>query len=123
MGDSNRREYAGTVYKNPDGTYSYTEPRPGPEGGSTSDNGVIDWMRENPKRPPACTFHSHWDNPLGSQNEQFSQEDRGNANALCQGWGICIPNYLLTPSGAAKKYDPTTGSATTYDPFAWSWKR
>ena len=89
------REYAGRVYQNPDGTYSYTPPNPG-----TNDSSVAGPV------PPGTTnagdYHTHGAYDPRYDNEHFSPTDmRGNE---AEG----KPGYLGTPEGIIKKYDPAT---------------
>lgn len=120
--DFTQREYAGTIYRNADGTYSYTEPNPGPFRGNTSDSGIVDWWRNHPDKPPVGDYHTHWDHPKGTDNEKFSEPDQGNAGVLCFGWGLCVPHYLMTPSLTIKRLDPATGKIREWDLLACSWK-
>ena len=90
------KEYAGRIYKNPDGTYSYTAPNPGTKDSS------------NPGKHPdgttnAGSYHTHGANDLGYDNENFSDPDKN----LSQGEGQ--PGYLGTPGGRTKKYTPEAG--------------
>lgn len=87
------REYAGRIYKNPDGTYSYTAPNRGTKDSS------------NPgSYPPGTTnggyYHTHGADDPGYDNENFSSADK----TFSEREGA--PGYLGTPKGAIKKYVP-----------------
>ena len=101
---STNTEHGGYVYKNPDGTYSYTAPvSGGPAGlttlGPTPSTGTV-----------VGDYHTHAAYDPNYDNENFSPTDK-NGNKADNTTG-----YLGTPSGAVKKYDPTTGKTTTLPP-------
>jgi RHS repeat-associated protein len=112
------REYAGNIYKNADGTYSYTAPIPGDE--TTSRRGPVpegkttvagyhthgDYADCNKKRTDKA--HDYWD------SDTFSDPDKINADNIWKidrdfhvlpqfDWAV---SYLGTPSGDFKKYTP-----------------
>ncbi len=93
------REYGGTVYRNKDGSYSYTAPNQGTR--DTVDTGSA----------PAGTrqvgdYHTHGGNDAGYINDEFSNQDkRGNDHDHDTG-------YLGTPSKDIKKYTPGQGVVT-----------
>jgi RHS repeat-associated protein len=95
-------EYAGRVYKNPDGSYSYTAPNRGTV--ASSSHGSIGSL------PPGTTnaglYHTHGSATPGYDNEHFSPQDRGNARREH------VPSYLATPGGKVLKFDPNTGRVT-----------
>ena len=112
------REYAGAIYKNSDGTYSYTAPNPGDENsshvgpspkGTTAVAGYhthADYSDCNKKRTDKA--HDAWDSdnfsdPDIAQDDKLWQLDR-DLKALDRGdWYV---GYLGTPSGDFKKYTP-----------------
>jgi RHS repeat-associated protein len=89
-----RKEYGGMIYKNPDGSYSYTKPNEGtkdsvnPGGPSASPKGT----------QPTGYYHTHGENDPGYDNENFSTPDKNYAHRYK------IDGYLGTPSGALKEY-------------------
>lgn len=94
-----KREYAGQVYSNANGTFSYTAPIPGTYKGSSP----------GPKVPNGVgDYHTH-----GSPDPKFRDEVFGPLKDIpfLQSRG---PNtgYLGTPSGVIKKFDPATGATT-----------
>jgi len=123
--DSNQREYAGIIYRT-NGTYSHSTPRPGLLGDRFSDDGLFEWIRDHPDCPPVGSYHSHWAFP-GGEPEVFSDRDIETAIARCEGWGVCIPTFMLTVDRAIRRYDPPTGGSLGrqyyFDVFSWSWKR
>jgi len=89
-------EFAGRIYRNKDGTFSYTSPNEGGE----------DWSAPGvcpPKTRNAGYYHTHGANTPGMVNEYFSPEDR----ALADKEGK--PAYLGTPIGNINKYVPRPG--------------
>jgi RHS repeat-associated protein len=119
------REYAGVIYKNPDGTYSYTPPV---QGTATTSNAYLEQLNDpNANNPssscrPEATYHSHAAYDPTFLNEQFSPYDMGTSEADSMWYGWPISNYLVTPDGAIKMYAPTMrlqpGPVTTIVPPA-----
>jgi RHS repeat-associated protein len=97
-------EYAGRIYSNPNGTFSYTAPVKGTLAGSNpgpiGPNNVGD-------------YHTHGANDPGYDNENFSNPGDITGitadNAASPGGNI---GYLGTPMGVIKKYDPNTKKTT-----------
>jgi RHS repeat-associated protein len=87
------REYAGRIYKNPDGTYSYTEPRRGTK--HTSDAGGIPEGTED-----GGDYHTHGGYDENYSNDNFSPPDIAGNQA------DGTPGYLGGPSGIIKKFAP-----------------
>jgi len=98
-----RREYGSTIYRLPNGSYTYTIPR----------RGRFD--RVTPSRPPrgyrvVATIHTHGAYVRNYDGENFSVKDRDSARREN------IPSYLVTPSGRLRVYDPRiSGSLAYYD--------
>ncbi|MDL5367279.1 DUF4329 domain-containing protein [Xanthomonas sp. NCPPB 2654] len=96
-------EYAGRIYRNPNGTFSYTSPSRGSMAGSSP----------GPVGPNSVgDYHTHGANDPGYDNENFSNPDITGItadNAAAQNGNI---GYLGTPAGKIKKYDPNTGNTT-----------
>jgi len=107
------REYAGALYKNPDGTYSYTRPRPSGLAGSTVHPSDIPTSGQM-----AGDYHTHGGYDPGYDNENFSPGDKdGNDAEGSDG----LPGYLGTPKGAIKIYlgnraHPRHGKVIIIDP-------
>ena len=96
---SEGREYAGYIYKNTDGTYSYTDPNPGTKDASSPG--------QSPNNKEVIgVYHTHGAADPGYDNEHFSPQDKKYADYI----GKSL--YLGTPSGRYKKYDPKTGKVT-----------
>jgi hypothetical protein len=90
---SEGKEYAGWIYRNDDGTYSYTAPNAGTKDGS--DPGA---------QPDGGTayYHTHGANDPGYDNENFSDADTNFADKKG------VDGYVATPGGDIKKYDHDT---------------
>jgi RHS repeat-associated protein len=95
------REYGGQIYKNSDGTYSYTPPR----------QGTRDSVNPGPK-PNTGTgyYHTHGGPDPGYDNEHFSRADKEYADRNN------ADGYLGTPSNKQKRYDNLTKKVTELDP-------
>jgi RHS repeat-associated protein len=115
------REYGGWMYKNPDGTYSYTAPVPGGAAGvSTRD------FRPIPRRAQiAGDYHTHggYDPDFNGQginpgqpgykwrndgNEVFSPDDM-DSNETEGPNHSPVPGFLGTPQGTTEEYLPRPG--------------
>lgn len=95
--DSVKVEYGGWVYKNPDGSYSYTRPVRGTEYFVSPPHSDI------PKNTIGVGgYHNHI--PGFIENEDFSGLDRD----FARNYGSV---YLLTPTGYIKKYIPGRGDS------------
>jgi hypothetical protein len=89
-------EYAGALYQNSDGTYSYTKPR----AASMADSDVH--FEDKPKGARvAGDYHTHGGYDPGYDNENFSPEDKDGNDAEGPSGE---PGYLGTPKGAIKIY-------------------
>jgi RHS repeat-associated protein len=87
------REYAGVIYQNWDGTYSYTEPNAG------------GYDNSYPGDPPlfhkeVADYHTHGGNDEDGLAEKFSDQDINSDNDQ----QIC--GYIETPQLAIKRYKP-----------------
>ena len=92
-------EYAGVIYQNWNGSYSYTAGNPGTE--STSDAGGPPWLHTE-----VADYHTHGADDEGGLAEIFSPADiQGNDEQHIFG-------YLGTPNLAIKKYDPCSRKVT-----------
>ena len=121
------KEYSGTLYQNPDGSYSYTP----------SSNNNEGWVDEGPVNSNTVgSYHTHGAvvPPYVMFSNYYSMADIGNAI----GDGLYIPgwaSYLGTPSGTFWRFDPNSyvgdpstttppnmdlpqSSTVTYDPVA-----
>jgi RHS repeat-associated protein len=115
---SENREYAGRVYKNADGTYSYTAPIPGTEDRSTT--GTVPDGTE-----PVASYHTHGDYSDCDRKRSDKAHDAFNSDTFSdtdkrqddKNWMIdrdlkqldpsdWYVGYLGTPSGDFKKYSP-----------------
>jgi len=109
---SENLEYAGSIYQNDDGTFSYTNPEPG-----------IDSESSNPMKslPPdgrraTAWYHTHagYDEAMGAGNFRFSPNDRAFSNATKK------PNYMADPYNNAHRYAPPMG-ISIYTTFRKLW--
>jgi RHS repeat-associated protein len=94
-------EYGAWVHKNPDGTFSSAPPT----------KGTIDGLGNMPAKGPddVAWWHTHGGPDPGYDSENFSGAtgDKGYSKYYN------APGYVATPSGAIKKYDPSTDTVTT----------
>lgn len=104
LSKAENREYAGSICENPDGSLFGTVP-------NTAD-GSIGAMKSSTSTPCPSgsnrvgTFHTHGTaNPL-YDDENFSLADRINANNRSLAAGNSVPNFVATPSGTIKRFDP-----------------
>jgi len=90
------------VYKNPDGTYSYTEPR----------QGTFNRSQPGPVPPgtkPAGDYHTHGaPDPAHPEDEDFSNYDKDTLDDPVSNPGL-QPGYLGTPTAKIKKHIPRPG--------------
>ena len=86
------KEFGGVLYKNDDGTYSYTVPEPG------TDHNVTIPFSDSP--PAVGWYHTHGADDPGWDNEDFSDADQSITDSRH------IPGYLETPRHAMKVYQP-----------------
>jgi RHS repeat-associated protein len=100
------REYAGVVYKNWDGTYSYTEATPGTD--RKSYPGSAPWLHHE-----EGIYHTHGAPTPGKDGENFSRPSAEGLGDIGLADELMEPNWLGTPNLAIKKYDPCTGKITT----------
>jgi RHS repeat-associated protein len=107
----NNVEYAGRVYQNPDGTYSYTAPQT-QNSPTRSDPG--------PLMPNTVgTYHTHGATMAGYNGEAYSPADVG----LSIGEGLNIPGYIAylgTPTGVIKAFDPHSFIGDRQSPQFWN---
>ena len=89
-------EYAGRIYQNPDGTYSYSAPTPG----------TADTSSPGPLTPNTVgTYHTHGANVPGYLSEGFSPADV--RFSIREGLFISgYVAYLGTPNGVIKAFNP-----------------
>lgn len=96
-------EYAGYVYRNSDGTYSYTGPNSGSQAGSWP--GMIDQLYLLLFNKKKCgIYHTHGGPDPQYDNENFSSTDKDTYDRNN------ILGYVGTPSGDVKKYVPVPGN-------------
>jgi RHS repeat-associated core domain len=92
-------EYAGVIYQNWNGSYSYTAANPGTD--HTSDAGDTPWFHTE-----VADYHTHGADDEDGLSEIFSPADiQGNDEQHILG-------YLGTPHLAIKKYDPCKSKVT-----------
>jgi hypothetical protein len=98
-------EYSGFVYRNGNGTYSYTDAYPG----DNESSGPGQAMSRFPQTPTAW-FHTHgkFDPKYSQGNYRFSPEDRLLSDVTGKA------NYLADPANNAHRYDPRTKAVTNY---------
>ena len=94
------KEYAGRLYQNPDGTWSYTAARRGTEAGSNPGDYPSDRPRKRGGR-----YHTHGGDSNGKyDDEHFSPQDK--VNAQKEG----VSTYVATPGGTIQRFDPNKKS-------------
>jgi Domain of unknown function (DUF4329) len=101
-------EFAANIYRKvaADGKtyYYYDDPNKGTAAGSSSSFGIIEWFKGGKK---TATIHSHGEYLPTYDNNNFSPQD--NKGAESEG----KTDYVTTPEGSLKKYNPTTKVTTT----------
>lgn len=103
------REYAGVIYGNWDGTYSYTEANPGTE--AYSYPGDAPWFHDK-----VGIYHTHGQAAPNKDTENFSHPNPDGIGDTGLSDELGIPNYLGTARFAIKKYDPCTKTVTILQP-------
>lgn len=98
------REYAGVIYRNSDGSYDYTQPRPG---GRFSSHGDPSDLASD--QTLAGAYHTHGDHHWNEQDWNFSSGDKKSADQSK------VPMYLGNSFGAVLEYDPGTRRVTNLD--------
>jgi hypothetical protein len=96
------REFGGMIYRNPNGTYSYTTPIDGvnPGGPNSCPTGTT----------PKAYYHTHGACDRAYDSENFSPDDITYANHHG------IDGYLGTPNSALKYYNQSTGAESALPP-------
>jgi RHS repeat-associated protein len=96
------REYAGSIFP-VDGGYSATDPNPGTQSASSPS-----WPAGGGDAASAI-YHTHGQCTPGKDNDNFSRPDSQGiqSDTFLSTW-YQIPNYLETPGGIIKRYDPGT---------------
>lgn len=92
------REYAGMIYRNKDGSYDYTEPRPGERHRSNFGN-PRDLASD---QEFVGIYHTHGKDSWRYDDWTFSNRDKRVAELHK------VPSYLGTPHDAVLEYDPKT---------------
>ena len=107
------REYGGSVYENPDGTYSVTQSIQGTI--DSVDPGAATLVGVPSKSTMTAYYHTHGANTPGYFNELFSGIPgvTGNYGDIPYTNHFGIDGYLATPSGAFQHYDHRTGAIAT----------
>lgn len=129
---SENKEYAGQIYKNPDGTYGYTDPV----------QGTGDESHPSSSPTPSGTdvvgnYHTHGDysvltdqgltrassvpgagDPatIDAEADNFSNGDLQQYQQMNQRYPG-FTGYLGTPSGNMRSFDPTTGKNSIIGPL------
>ena len=99
------REYAGEVYEDQNGIYSYTYPTAGDVASS----------RVDPNGIPGGTmfvgdYHTHGANSFGVyDDEHFSPQDIFSSQSLYSSYPGFVGGFLGTPGGRIEFYSPATG--------------
>jgi RHS repeat-associated protein len=115
------REFNGSICEYPNGRIIYTPPNIGTASSSSPSPCPAGTTRVG-------TYHTHAAhdpslvNQYGDGNEAFSVPDRINANNRSLASGNSVPNFVGTPSGAIRRFDPAAipnsirGRVTTLKP-------
>lgn len=98
-------EYAGVVYRNWDGTYSYTQAHGWYETSSLPGNAP--WLHDE-----VAIYHTHGQWGPNKDTENFSYPNPNGMGDIGLSDQLGEPNYLGTPRFAIKKYDPCTKTVT-----------
>lgn len=91
------REYAGFLYQNPDGTYSYTNAYP------TNEDTSSPWQALSAfSFTPVAWYHTHgaYNPSYGVGNNQYSPQDKYFSDITQK------PNYLADTANNVHRYDP-----------------
>jgi RHS repeat-associated protein len=101
---SSNREYNVSICENPDGSLFYTTP-------NVADGSIGTNASSTPSPCPGGTTrvgtaHTHAAYDPNFDNENFSPADRRNANNRSLASGNLVPNFVATPSGRIKRFDP-----------------
>jgi hypothetical protein len=95
---SENLEYAGFLYQNPDGTFSYTNAYP------TDEDSSSPWQAlSNYSQDPVAWFHTHgaYNPTMGVWNYLFSRNaDRPFSDSTGK------PNFMADPRNNVHRYDP-----------------
>ena len=101
------REYAGVIYQNWDGSYSYTEANKGSDRAASP--GDPPWFHDE-----VAIYHTHGQAGEGKIGEKFSRPGPDGLGDIGLSDLLGEPNYLGTPRLAIKKYDPCTHKVTVF---------
>ena len=94
------QEFGSAIYKNSDGTFSYTTAYIGSQAGTEiNENIPAGTTRES-------AIHAHGSEDPGYDNNNFSPTDKNAAESIGQN------EYVVTPSGQLKEYDITTKTSS-----------
>jgi RHS repeat-associated protein len=96
-------EYAGFVYQNSDGTFSYTSPNKGTKDSSRPSYWDAVDLTWSPFKSEIGLYHTHGGKDAGYDNENFSPEDMDVYDSTNE------PGWVGTPNGDIKKYTPRPG--------------
>jgi RHS repeat-associated protein len=95
-------EYAGSVYSLGNGGYVATDPNPGTQSAS-----VPSWPDGESGDSAVAIYHTHGKCTPGKDNDNFSRPgpEGIQSDTFLSTW-YQIPNFLETPGGIIKRYDP-----------------
>ncbi len=94
------KEFGSAIYKNEDGTYSYTIAYIGSKAGTEINENIPE------KSSRESAIHTHGKEDKGYDNNNFSETDKSAAESYGQN------EYVVTPSGQLKEYDVTTKTSS-----------
>lgn len=98
-----KKEYGTTIYKvstSKESYFTYVEP-------SIGNEASVSVSMQSPVYKKVATAHTHGNADPRYDNNNFSPADKNNAESRG------VPNFVSTPEGSLKKYDPTSKSVTT----------
>lgn len=107
------RELNGSLCEGPDGSLTHSVPNVGSVSASSPSPCATGTTRVG-------TYHTHGANNALYDSENFSPQDRINSNNRSLAAGRAVPNFIGTPSGTIRRFDPaaisnsTRGRVTTF---------
>ena len=102
------KEYGGFIYRNPDGTFSYTDPHVNKDAGIGDANGIPRFWQIPipPNTQRGGWYHTHAGGPMSPINSDFSPQDMDIFDKSLHG----SPGFLGVPNGQVRMYIPNPGN-------------
>ena len=112
-------EYAGEIYRDVNGVYSYDQPRAGDESGSTtsisyipSGTGYVADYHTHGANSNGVYDDEHFSTPTWDAQGNYMPGDTGTNNIDAMRYGTFVGGFLGTPGGRIEFYNAATGSIT-----------